>query len=304
MQENKDKVSDNNVRSVKLELYLNVLEITLWLSSAILYFQYKWAIYFEYDSSRKHYSVSEFVNLNSNAILLCVLLIVIPMLSLLIFRTFPISGLRKNIKNIIVYQAITLNSTISMFTNDERKIKPFKLKTSLELIEEQINEARNISEKIYQRSGIYLFVGSLIAIIGVFSFYIFNQNSHQVNILENQISDKVEIINFLQRVSILIFIEFVAFFFLRQYRVLLEEYRYYEAIKRRLQDNRLIINISENYEKKTETLKIILEKCLFFQDRAKLNQNETTETLELEKITKDDLNIIDKLLETLKEIKK
>jgi hypothetical protein len=45
----------------------------------------------------------------------------------------------------------------------------------------------------------------------------------------------------LPRFGILFFIETIAFFFLRQYRTAMDEYRYFEAIKRKREENFVLL---------------------------------------------------------------
>jgi hypothetical protein len=47
------------------------------------------------------------------------------------------------------------------------------------------------------------------------------------------------------RFGVLFFIEFVAFFFLRQYRATMDEFRYYETAQRNREDNLMILVLSQ-----------------------------------------------------------
>ena len=99
-----------------------------------------------------------------------------------------------------------------------------------------------------------------------------------------------------------LFIEFIAFFFLKQYRIMLEEYRYYEAIKRKRQDNINLIDLIESHKENPELLKILTEN-ISQSIVTKLSNGETTEILETQKIVNQDLDIFSKFTELIKEIK-
>ena len=122
-----------------------------------------------------------------------------------------------------------------------------------------VAESREIAEGLYTRAGIYLILGVVIAFSGLFFFYtqtattpVFannpkaqatsspNGSSAQPNALRSS-DDAVALLSarvadLLPRFGILSFIELVAFFFLRQYRSAMDEFRYFEAIKRYRQE--------------------------------------------------------------------
>lgn len=120
------------------------------------------------------------------------------------------------------------------------------------IIDDCILESSKISERIYNNSKTYLFVGLTVAILGV-SFFIFYGLTNDSNNPSRELLERA--LDYLPRVGALFFIEFIAFFFLKQYRILLEEYRYYESIKRDRQHKKLIIEIVDKYKDSPETLR-------------------------------------------------
>src|SRR5688572_3181010 len=94
----------------------------------------------------------------------------------------------------------------------------------------------------------------------------------------------------------------IAFFFLKQFRVMHEEYRYYEAIKRKRQDNYNILPLIEKYHNNPEMIKIVLE---IYNDHSngKLNKEETTQILETQKIISQESDLLGKFIEFVKEAK-
>jgi len=165
----------------------------------------------------------------------------------------------------------------------------------------QIKEATQISEKIYTRSGVYLLVGCLIAFVGVFIFYSPYLNQNLTTVTTDTLT---RFMDFLPRIGALLFVEFVAFFFLKQYRIMMEEYRYYEAIKRKKQNNYLIVNLIEKYSDQEEVLKQILDKCSFDELNRKIGKEDSAEILEVQKLGNQEFNLIEKVMDLIKEIKK
>ena len=83
---------------------------------------------------------------------------------------------------------------------------------------------------------------------------------------------------------------------------MLEEYKYYEAIKRKRQDNFTIRKIIEENKDKPEILKIIIE-ALNQTKIKKLANGETTEILETKKMINQDMDIYSKVTELIRELK-
>jgi hypothetical protein len=139
-------------------------------------------------------------------------------------------------------------------------------------------------------------VGCLIAFIGVAIFYspIF-QNTTSTDISQR-------LLDYLPRFGALFLIEFIALFFLKQYRIMLEEYRYYEAIKRKRQDNFNLIELVETHRDNLELLKLLTEN-ISQTVITKLVTGETTEILETQKLVNHDMDMFSKFTDLIKEIK-
>lgn len=98
--------------------------------------------------------------------------------------------------------------------------------------------------------------------------------------LESQINVVEEIIKLLPRLLMLIFIQLLAGFFLRQYRTSMEEVRYYEAILRSREDQMLVYCMVKDLGE--EKKKIIIDSLSGKDGRdiMKLQQGESTITIE------------------------
>lgn len=203
-----------------------------------------------------------------------------------------------------------------------------------------IEESRLISVRIFNRAGAYLLAGCLIAFIGLgylnFSL-IGGQEIANTNTIKNQVKSSTvtdsatiknpsksiinstnndteaskdalteveeRLLNYLPRFGTLLLIEFIAFFFLKQYRITSEEYRYYEAIKRRRQDNFVLLNIIKANKDSPEVTKLFQE--LFAENLSlhKLNKDETTQVLETQKILNQEMDLFGKLTDLVKAVK-
>lgn len=222
------------------------------------------------------------INGQYNRILIGALLILIPMLSKLINGKLPFEYLR------------SIRGKTSNNLNEDSNAKEVYGLHNYQI--RCINESRTIAEKIYNRSGAYLLVGCLIAFVGVAIFYSPMFEKPAVPDIQQRLLD------YLPRFGALFFVEFIAFFFLKQYRTMLEEYRYYETIKRKRQDNLNLLEIISTYKDNMDVLKIIIHRIP--EDLgARLSKGETTEILEAQRLVNDDFDLLSKVIELMKMVK-
>ncbi|MEO1031550.1 MAG: hypothetical protein AAFX55_09100 [Bacteroidota bacterium] len=175
------------------------------------------------------------------------------------------------------------------------------LKNLPKLILFDLKVSEDTANELYNRSSILLISGIVMAIVGIVVFSI------RIPDIDVTMKDN-ELTNYLTKAIgpslMLLFIESVAFFLLRQYRVLIEDFKYFHKLfLKRLnyaQAYHLIsqTDIQENI--RASLLKILETDAL----NVKLGKDETTENLESIKIaSKDDpsllikelINLIDKI---------
>lgn len=164
-----------------------------------------------------------------------------------------------------------------------------------------IRQAKGIADKIYTRGGVYLLVGCLIAFAGVLVFYF---QSAGVKAVWGSNSGKFvftkTILDYLPRLGTLIFVEAIAFFFLKQYRITMEEFRYYDAIKRQRENQYAILEIVTNTIYTDAMKEKIIAECAFGDNPDKFDATHTRQILEATKAIQQDPDLIDKIIEVIK----
>lgn len=157
-------------------------------------------------------------------------------------------------------------------------------------------ESTKNAERLYNLSKVYLLVGCLISFLGVVIFFtLINTPLGNVEIssVENYWVSKL--LEYLPRFGILFFIEYIAFFFLKQYRVLMEEYRYYESIKRDRQNLTLLCSFLEKHENSTDVVKQFVD---YLNNHTVVIPKYTfSDKLNTEKAVNKDLDFISKMTE-------
>ncbi|MCU5130692.1 hypothetical protein OCA18_19790 [Bacillus cereus] len=238
--------------------------------------------------------------------LISILILIFPVLFKLIFGNFPIEAIRNrriDLKEISKLRNETKRiNTKETNSKKQNSIKDDKVedKQEIHILLQYVMEADILANKIYNRAGVYLLVGCLIAFGGIFIFYspIFGD----VLSVNQETSVLSIVISYIPRFGAMIFIEVIAFFFLKQYKIMMEEFRYYERIKRRRQDNFAVFNLVKEFNEES-TLKKILENCKFEESNSRLLNGETTEVLEVSKQNDSDLRVFDRIIELIKTVK-
>ncbi|HDX9683735.1 hypothetical protein [Bacillus cereus] len=243
---------------------------------------------------------------NYGQTLISIFMLIFPILFKLIFGNFPIESLRNRridskeiskLKNEMKYNNTKENNCKEQSNKKDDKVED---KEEIHILLQYVIEANSLANKIYNRAGVYLLVGCLIAFGGILIFY--------SPIFGDALSVKQEtsmlsiVISYIPRFGAMIFIEVIAFFFLKQYKIMMEEFRYYERIKRRRQDNFAVFNLVKEFNEESD-LKKILENCKFEESNSRLLNGETTEVLEVSKQADNDLKVFDRIIELIKTVK-
>jgi hypothetical protein len=150
--------------------------------------------------------------------------------------------------------------------------------------------SRQLAERVYTRAGVYLIVGVFIAKGGLGFFYIRTIHLPQYT----NLSDHV--LSLLPGFGVLFFIEFVALFFLRQHRAAMDDFRYYDAVRRHREENLVILTMFKENTDIVPTADVI-KAMNIYSGTQKLMEGETTEILETRRLQRDDIVIFEKLIE-------
>jgi hypothetical protein len=163
-------------------------------------------------------------------------------------------------------------------------------RASLAIYAERTSE---LTQKIYGRSGVYLLVGVIISFVGLGFFWVRTRELPPVanNYIEH-------FLNLMPGIGILFFIEFVAFFFLRLHRASMDEFRYFDAIRRSREESLIILKMFAENPTPVPT-KDVLTAMNIYSTAGKIGKDETTEMLEARRLQRDESVVFEKLIDTL-----
>lgn len=194
---------------------------------------------------------------------------------LIIFKVIP------SRKDFFIYQ----EKEVSLSNND----------IAMQYFEELSISSANLASSILGRSSLYLLVGVLSSVGGLLFFYYQVANIGRAEDVSNTVSTFFII---LPKISILIFIELIAFFFLRQYKSTMDEFRYYESIKRSRQETLAILKLISINNEEIDYLSVI-DKIGFRSKIDKLEQGQTLDILESKKLEKHEFEILSKIIDSV-----
>jgi hypothetical protein len=164
-----------------------------------------------------------------------------------------------------------------------------------------LGASRALAQRIFGRAGVYLLVGVLIAFAGLV-FFGLQSVPVAAGATKMDVWDPMWIVVLVPRAGILFFIEFIAFFFLRQYRSAMDEFRYFEAIQRCREDTFALVRLMKEQDGKVDLVRL-LENRGFYSTAGKLASGETTEMLESRKLTKDEMDLFVKMIDAVSDRK-
>jgi hypothetical protein len=240
-------------------------------------------------------------------IVLAALAFIFPVVYRLIFNALPFESIRLRRSALPVLSYATYPFSSPTIYTQPAGISTSNVLTAPEEKEAQTNSStmvsqysvssRQLARGIYSRAGVYLLIGVLIAFSGLVFFYAQTASQPQPTAVNDLL------LNLAPKFGILFFIEFVALFFLRQYRSAMDEFRYYEAIARVREEVRVLLQLAADMGTKLDPLELI-KSGSFFSKSGTLAKGDTTEIIESRKLEKNELDLLEKMVEVLSRSKK
>jgi hypothetical protein len=263
-------------------------EMLLWIAAALLISGRFWVDLFGYGLTGRA-TISEIFGVRYQDVLVAIFFTFFPLLVFQVLGNLPFEALRQR----TLRRSVDLrDERISELRRDTARLDektPSELDGVL-LARSLAESSREMADKIYIRSGVYLIVGVLVAFSGLAFFY--------AQTPQKQMKWDALLLALAPRFGILFFIELVAFFFLRQYREAMDEFRYFEAIKRKREESLLLLSLARTSTSPIDLLQLIEVWDLSSTPRP-LSGGQTTEVLETRKLTKDELSIFEKMLDVM-----
>ena len=279
-----------------------------WIIYFFLAFVLNFSLFTDYGLKDDHnygqFNIAKLINYYSIRIITGGIILVFPIVYKLIFGVLPIKGIgiwlkESRLKGKKQNESEKTKKNIEKDQENNIPLVEREPIFELEYMELLAQNAEKFAKKLFLRSGVYLLIGSMIALIGITYFslqgYGISGNGETIE----------KFLLYLPKFGALFFIEFIAFFFLKQYRITMEDYNYYETIKRQYEYNLFKLKFfREENEIKTEITDKIFKSLDFELMPNKLDSNQSTESLESRKYTNEELKIFEKIIENISPAKK
>jgi hypothetical protein len=281
-----------------------VIEHAIWLSFACIVFVRPYLV-LRHGNAYSSRDLEFFFYENLYPIVFGFIILLFPSLFQMVFGRLPFELLSDRIRKmdaepVLKRGELETSETASVVDKPEHRLSLFA------------RTSGKLAERLFNRGGVYLLVGVIIALVGVTFFFFqtlsITQAIHPLTASAAPTGPNLQSINIADillllgsRLGILFFIEFVAFFFLRQYRATMDEFRYYEAIKRSREDNLIILLLAKESWGDLDFYRL-MSLCSFNAAVGKLTKDETTDILESRKLAKDEIIVFEKLTEAANKI--
>lgn len=265
-----------------------IIEALFWLTIIIFVFFVKLVSF--YRSPLGNASFEVFLADQYITLLFLFALFVFIILYKITFRVYPITFfiLRARLKTIKWYDDKSINDEV--YTPSLHLVS-----LPLTLFKSYAEASKIRADIIYGRANIFLVAGAFIGIVGIAIFYVMSSNE-SVDVINARLFTSLS-----ARISLLVFIELLAFYFLKQYRTAMDEFRHFEGIQRRREETYAFLTYCEDGGIKP--LDFIDKDCIFSKQGI-LSQGQTTELVELRKHDKDEfMSLFEKLFEMVSKVK-
>jgi hypothetical protein len=242
-------------------------------------------------------------------LLISIIVLLFPFLFKLIYSEFPFQYTRNRRLKKLYENEIAKNNIVNDTQEKAATVIPeineitISKLDELEILKSYIKQSQKLSEQIFSRSSAYLLIGCLIAFAGVGFFYFQSVYIHT----DTKISTSELGFTFretLPRLGVLIFVEAIAFFFLKQYKATMEEFRYYESIKRQRENQYLIASCGSIHKENEEYFTKLVSRMNLTENPNKILKDETTQIIEAQKISGAESDVIEKFINLLKILQK
>ena len=296
-------MEENAVNYVqRREQFSRALELYLWLAFSGLVSGRGWIDFFSHPGGLSAVLAVRYLDFLAGFLVL-----VFPLVYRLIFGALPLESARRKraqrqLESIDLPMTTVPSSEIRVaeirLLSDSLSTDELASSPATRLFAYYASSSRRLSQSLYSRAGVYLLVGVFVAFSGLAFFY---SQTAQFSALGGE--GIALLISLAPKFGILFFIEIVAFFFLRQYRAAMDEFRYYEAIKRNREETLALIRIATDSNKPLDPIEFIKNDS-FFSTAGTLSKGQSTEILESRKLEKSELDILEKVIDLVSRSKK
>lgn len=292
------------------EAFANLLEWALWAIAAVL------LLIRPLTELARGYSLNALYPAFYPSFVNALMVLLFPVVIRLIFGALPIAIFRHRFAGIFGStasaramfktsrgrsSAVGAKARVTPTTRSEVSSEDLALRSTLQLFGYyDAASSRQLSQNIYNRAGVYLLIGVIVAFSGLAFFY---SQTGKLGDVGDSVALGRLVEELVPRFGILVFIEIVAFFFLRQYRAAMDEFRYFEAVKRNREETLALIRMCSDAEKKIDPIELVKSQS-FFSQAGILQPGQTSELLESRKFEKNELDLLEKVVDALSRSKK
>ena len=322
-------------------LRARIVEFAAWVIAATLSCAPSLAVVWQYGLSELFRA--RFYEAYGGNLLVGVFLLVFPTVFVFIFGSTPIIATVATLRRVIAVRSRgkvpAVRVVIGGHESTDRAVD-----RAVDYLSELAARSRSIAESHLRRSNVHLLSGVLIGMSGLAFFFVVSRNEQEVSYSSGQSlaaptaassatdnsrpngsspaiaipaasvmgSDHsviwqallLNLAQSLPRVAILVFIELMAGFFLRQYRTALEEYRYFETIQRQ-RESIVAAYLLNQLRSETGSVDVLTSKLFDSTPVGILKNGESTTILEAQKQSENEFRLaIDQLFSLVGQIKK
>lgn len=179
-----------------------------------------------------------------------------------------------------------------MITNADRTADLASL-NDIELASYLSISSRSLATSLRATAWRHLAAGCVVAAIGLIYFYFFAGFEGLISKGGRRVMDRADIFIIIRSVGVLIAIEYVALFFLKQYRASMDDFRYFQKVQRRREELVLAMRINVDRAGAESMLELVKNGTVF----SSLQEKDEIASREWKKFEAHELDAVTRLIQ-------
>lgn len=206
------------------------------------------------------------VKYNAIVVNISMLIVLTPIISQLVFGGFPLMSLQRRFSapkplrqacggvgegRVAGPTALNEPAAVADLIETGISVEATKRLDARDLLALYAERTSKVTKRIYARAGIFLLVAVTISIVGITYFY------HGIRDLPQATDYMDHVFGLLPSLGVLVLIELVALLFLRQHRAAMEDFRYFDAVRREREDKLIVLKMFAENASKVSTADVL-----------------------------------------------
>jgi hypothetical protein len=175
-----------------------------------------------------------------------------------------------------------------------RPFKDFPVKllveaNSIESLNYLVVRSHELSHTVFKRAISYFIFGLAVSVFGIV-LLIFRTKAHATDLSATDLA-----LRFVERIGIPVFVETIAFYLFRQFRIAMDDFKYYNQLARTRESQLLMVKLYQDSKMTKDDRAVLIDKLRLFYDPDIVKEDHKSMTNELRIKSNEEMKLINAL---------